>query len=114
MNIFTYGSLMFPEVMYGLVKQPHYESSTAVLDGHSRKQVKGKPYPGLIVDPGNSVRGRVYFNVNEEDTKILHDFEDKEYHQVMMHMKTENGKEISALVYLYADPMNLEEREWDL
>lgn len=47
-NIFTYGTLMYPEVMYGLVKKKDYHTQPVLLKGYTRKQVKfGRTYPGL-------------------------------------------------------------------
>ena len=51
-NIFTYGTLMYPEVMYGLVKKKDYHSEPALLTNYSRKHVKGRTYPGLKKDEG--------------------------------------------------------------
>lgn len=45
-NIFTYGTLMFPEVMFTVCKSK-YESEKATLQGYARRQVKGRIYPGV-------------------------------------------------------------------
>jgi cation transport regulator ChaC len=47
-NIFTYGSLMYPEVMYNLVKKPNYLTEPVILNNYSRRQVKAKTYPGIM------------------------------------------------------------------
>lgn len=49
-NIFTYGSLMFKEVIYALTAVKDYRNSKAVLPGFSRYHVKGKVYPGITPD----------------------------------------------------------------
>lgn len=40
-NVFTYGSLMYPEVMYKLVKGQNYQNESGVIKNFSRRQVKG-------------------------------------------------------------------------
>jgi hypothetical protein len=47
-NIFTYGSLMYPEVMYNLVKGQNYKTEPVLLRNYSRRHVKGKTYPGIM------------------------------------------------------------------
>jgi hypothetical protein len=54
-NIFTYGTLMFPEVMYTLISNQQLLSCRAVLRDFTRRQVKGQTYPGIIPSKGNSV-----------------------------------------------------------
>jgi len=54
-NVFTYGSLMYKEVMFNLVKRQDYKSQKGILYDYSRKNVKNKPYPGIIHDKGNKI-----------------------------------------------------------
>lgn len=73
-NIFTYGSLMYPEVMYRIVEGQDYKTEPALLKGYSRLQVRGAVYPGLTKDESKSVQGVLYFNISEKDVKTLHHF----------------------------------------
>lgn len=73
-NVFTYGSLMYPEVIYNLVQKKDYVSMEATLREHTRRQVKAKVYPGLIPCPGTHIVGILYLDVTPEDLSILHDF----------------------------------------
>ena len=61
--------------MYNLVKAKQYDSLTATLPNHTRLQVKGQVYPGLVTREGSHVRGLLYFNITPEDTQVLHNFE---------------------------------------
>lgn len=45
-NVFTYGSLMYPEVICKLVKNT-YPSEKALLRGFERRHVKNAVYPGV-------------------------------------------------------------------
>jgi cation transport regulator ChaC len=58
-DVFTYGSLMYPEVFHALVPN-HYESTRARLKDHVRREVSGEVYPGLKVEQGGEVWGVVY------------------------------------------------------
>lgn len=70
-NLFTYGSLMFKEVIYALTTVKDYRSSDAVLRGYKRNHVKNKVYPGITPSEDSEVRGVVYFDVIERDMEIL-------------------------------------------
>ena len=70
-NVFTYGSLMFKEVIYALTAVKDYKNSHAVLRGYSRFHVKGKVYPGIAPDAQGEVKGVVYFGVTKQDLETL-------------------------------------------
>ncbi len=46
-HVFTYGTLMYPDVMYNLV-QHKYDENKALLKGYARKHVKKAVYPGIV------------------------------------------------------------------
>ena len=75
MNVFTYGSLMFPEVINALLHRNDYQSCAASLTGYTRLKVKDAVYPGLVKSLGSTVEGVLYLNVEEEDLQILNSFE---------------------------------------
>lgn len=54
-NLFTYGSLMFKEVIYQLTSKKDYESRKAVLKGYARRTVKDAVYPGIYKAEGENV-----------------------------------------------------------
>jgi gamma-glutamylcyclotransferase (GGCT)/AIG2-like uncharacterized protein YtfP len=62
-NLFTYGSLMFKEVIYALTTIKDYRSSKAVLRGFSRYHVQGKVYPGITPEVDGEIEGVVYYDV---------------------------------------------------
>lgn len=74
-NIFTYGSLMYPEVMYNIVEKNDYKSQPALLKNYSRKQVKGAVYPGLVRADNHEIWGVVYINVERSDVERLDRFQ---------------------------------------
>lgn len=82
MNAFTYGTLMFPEVIQNLTEGRVYESRDVILKGYGRRHVKGRVYPGLIVAPAEEVKGKLYLNLSNEDMKSLDYFEGTEYQKI--------------------------------
>jgi len=46
-NVFTYGSLMYKEVIGKLIKGS-YESERAILKNYERRHVKNVVYPGVV------------------------------------------------------------------
>ncbi len=66
-NLFTYGSLMFKEVIYALTSKKDYESSKGTLIGYARRHVKNKVYPGIFKQEGSQVEGVIYYGVTNSD-----------------------------------------------
>ena len=74
-NVFTYGSLMFPRIMEALVMKS-YPQTHATLYNYMRKAVKNAIYPGIIPCQGHKVDGTVYYKISNEHLQVLHKFED--------------------------------------
>ena len=62
-NLFTYGSLMFPEVIYKLTTRQEYPNAKATLLHFTRRRVKARVYPGITALQGSAVSGVVYFGL---------------------------------------------------
>jgi len=78
-NIFTYGSLMFPEVWERVVGS-HYQVSPARLDGYVRRQLRDEIYPVIVPQvPDSHVEGMLYFGISIEDLARLDRFEGEYY-----------------------------------
>jgi len=96
-HLFTYGSLMFEQVWDKLVTG-HYLSQKATLNGYARRSVKGDEYP-VIFQADELVEGVVYYDINDEDMKILDRFEGEYYERKEVELRVEN-KNIQACVYV--------------
>lgn len=71
MNLFCYGTLMWPDIWQHTV-QSEYSVKDAYIKGFKRLQVKKQNYPALIHSHGEQsekdfVHGKVYFDVNAHD-----------------------------------------------
>lgn len=112
LNVFTYGSLMFPAV-WGSVVRGNYPSAPATIRGFRRVRVRDREHPALIVAHGSAlVTGRVYFDVDASDVARLDYFETSNYARVTV-ATTLEGKAISAQAYLALNFDSLLETDWD-
>lgn len=126
---------MAPEVFFTVcyrkpnVPEPinsKYVFTPAILHGYCRRRVQNADYPGITSDPEHNVRGTLATGLTPADIKALDDFEGSEYVKETVKVKvlTETGdektgegnvegEELDAMVYVFLDPSELEDREWD-
>lgn len=88
MNVFTYGSLMYPTV-WDRVAHGRYPSTMARVRGYRRHGVRDETYPAAVpstqaIDVQGASRealivGRVYFDVAAADVARLDAFETNDY-----------------------------------
>lgn len=110
-HIFTYGSLMFPQVWQRVVRGV-YRFAPARLDGYARFAIAGETYPGIVAQHGASVTGVLYFDVAEQDVDALDAFEGSEYRRDSVRVKLETGKTAEAGAYVYLLPQKLSQSPW--
>lgn len=115
-HVFTYGSLMFPEVWKPLVPRPR-ASASATLFGFAREGVRGQAYPGIRPEPGAQTVGRLYLDLDEAELAQLDAFEGSEYRRetVQVRITTGDGRslDVPAEVYRLVDPLRLDGKAWD-
>ena len=83
-----------------------------------RKQVKGTWYPGITPQEGSKIEGVLYLAVEPKELELLHGFEHiydnpPWYFTKNVEVKTEKGA-MKAVVYVFSNPDNLEEGDWDI
>ena len=110
-HIFTYGSLMFPQVWHRVVRGD-YRSAPARLDGHVRFAITGETYPGMVARPGMSVEGVLYFDVSPVDVSALDAFEGDDYRRHMVRVSLASGEAVEAGTYIYLPTQKLSESPW--
>ncbi|TFW07117.1 gamma-glutamylcyclotransferase [Oxalobacteraceae bacterium OM1] len=110
-HVFTYGSLMFPEVWERVVRG-RYRSAAAELPGHARFALAGETYPGVVLQPGSVVRGVLYFDVDAADLAALDAFEGEEYQRTTVTVDAD-GQCYEAGTYLYLLPQKLSAAAWE-
>ena len=98
-RVFTYGSLMFPEV-WSLVVAGRYRRVDARLDGHARFAIRGEHYPGMVSVAGGQVAGVLYLDVDDADLARLDHFEGDDYVRRPVDVATDDGM-LRAETYVY-------------
>lgn len=97
-HLLTYGSLMFSGVWKRLIKGD-YKAERATINGYARRCVKGDEYP-VIFPAKESVTGVVYFDISEEDMKILDAFEGDFYERRTLIASLGNHQSVQVEVYV--------------
>jgi len=116
MNLFTYGTLMVPEIMHqvaGCVLQ----SSEVTLEGYVRYGVRGEQYPGVTAQVGSRVEGILYLDVGSEPLRRLDAFEGRMYRRESVRVvQKSDQRELAAMVYVFRPEYEhlLTGEPWDL
>jgi gamma-glutamylcyclotransferase (GGCT)/AIG2-like uncharacterized protein YtfP len=100
MNVFTYGSLMFPDV-WRIVVGKDFETIEGAAVGYSILRVQGASFPGITpADETCHVAGLVYLDVDAESVARLDRFEDTFYDRLSLAIDCRDGKKRSADAYV--------------
>ncbi len=114
-NIFAYGTLMIPAVIYAVTAR-HFRSQTAILRGYARFTVKGESYPGIIPQADAITEGIIYLNVNEASLERLDIFEGELYQRTPVRAETKGKEMLNAETYVIKSEYRgcLSSKGWDV
>jgi gamma-glutamylcyclotransferase (GGCT)/AIG2-like uncharacterized protein YtfP len=114
MNIFTYGSLMFPSVMKAVTGR-EFPARKANVKNYVRFKVRGESYPGLTPLKGAVTEGVLYIGVDVVSVRRLDDFEGEFYERTEIPVDALDGQSLTAQTYVikaqYRD--RLSSKPWD-
>ena len=115
MNIFTYGTLMIPEVMYAVTTR-EFCFDNAILRGYARFTVKGESYPGIVPATDAVTEGIVYFDVDELSLKRLDAFEGDLYQRKPVRVETKEREIRDAATYVIKPKFSnhISSSEWNV
>jgi gamma-glutamylcyclotransferase (GGCT)/AIG2-like uncharacterized protein YtfP len=100
MHVFTYGTLMFPEVWQAVVGRPFETVEGAVL-GFAIYRVVDAVYPGIAAgEERDMVRGVVYLDVDNASLTRLDLFEDDFYERQALWVDCVDGQRRAAEAYI--------------
>jgi gamma-glutamylcyclotransferase (GGCT)/AIG2-like uncharacterized protein YtfP len=99
MNIFTYGSLMFPSVMKAVTGR-EFPARKANVKNYARFKVEGESYPGLTPLEGAVTEGALYIGVDVLSVRRLDDFEGEIYERSEISADTLDGESLIAHAYV--------------
>ena len=100
--LFVYGTLRHPPLIEGLVGRPVH-ARPATLPGHRAALLRGRAYPGLVVDASSSAVGSLV-EVDDDGLQVLDDFEGSEYTRTDVVVRTADGENAEAQAYLLTGP----------
>lgn len=115
MNLFTYGTLMFPEV-WQRISIGEFPAQPASLRGYEIYYVKGALYPGIIrTDRDSIVSGLLYVGLDEDTLFELDTYESSFYKRIPVVALTADGTEQECHAYTVPDSRRdlLTDRHWD-
>jgi gamma-glutamylcyclotransferase (GGCT)/AIG2-like uncharacterized protein YtfP len=99
MQVFTYGTLMFPEVWRSVAGGTH-EGIPALLRGFAAFRVRDAVFPGIVRHEDDAVvRGVLYFDVGAAAVARLDRFEDNFYVRQSVTVVCEDGSKHLAETY---------------
>ena len=111
MNVFTYGSLMYPEV-FSSVTLASPRCLGVCLDGWSRHAIQGKTYPGAVPAAGATITGVLWLDLSDEAMQRLDRFEGNEYARQRVWIGLAGGERIAAQIYRWRDIASLLPTDW--
>ncbi len=111
-HLFTYGTLMHPEIWNSLITT-EYVALPFTIYNYVQRRLQGRHYPGLIPKKNGIVTGILYSNLNVSDLKKLDDFEGEEYQRIMLPLSaTIDVPDIETYLYIGDKTLILGE-DWD-
>jgi gamma-glutamylcyclotransferase (GGCT)/AIG2-like uncharacterized protein YtfP len=115
MHVFTYGTLMFPEVWRAVVERD-FAAVAGIAAGYAIYRVKDAVFPGMVAaGKTDVVRGVLYLDVDETSVARLDVFEDDFYERRALQIACADGFEREAQAYI-VPPQNraaLTDETWD-
>ena len=100
MHVFTYGTLMFPQVWQAVVGRS-CSNAVGQVAGFRIFRVRDAVYPGIVAaTPTDVVRGVVYLNVDPESLRRLDRFEDDFYRRQPIVVACVDGRQREAQAYV--------------
>lgn len=100
-RLFVYGTLRHPPLIEGLVGRA-VSPTPATLAGHRAAPMRGRAYPGLVVDAGAETVGALV-EVDDHGLAVLDHFEGDEYTRTAVTVTTADGR-VDAEAYLLTGP----------
>ncbi len=98
MNLFAYGTLMFPEIWHRVTGLTQH-GLPATLGHHAACRIRGQPYPALVEEDGAVTAGILYTDVPRGAMARLDDFEGTFYDRVPVEVTLTDGTRQPAWVY---------------
>ncbi len=112
--LFCYGTLQSPLVMKAVTGET-YSGEEATLNDWGRYRFEKTEYPGIVVEPGSSVQGKLYWGLDDNIFEKLDEFEGDKYERVKVTVTMGDGSAREAFVYAVKNNCTklLSDERWD-
>jgi|KBSSwiStaDraftv2_1062776.scaffolds.fasta_scaffold06255_4 gamma-glutamylcyclotransferase (GGCT)/AIG2-like uncharacterized protein YtfP len=114
--LFAYGTLTFGEIVEALLGRA-LPVTPAVLPGWRVARLPGRPYPGLVPEPGRVASGFLIRELAEADWAFLDAWEGAPYRvrqvKPVAGSSPGPGPGMAALTYAWRDLADVEPTDWD-
>jgi len=112
MNLFAYGTLMWPEILADVIGRS-LESVPAQLSNARRLRVRDEVYPAVVPESGAQIGGAVYIGLTHTEMVALDRFEGPEYERRFVEVETPSGPIEAAVYFTSQNGLELlEKEEW--
>ncbi len=101
-RLFTYGTLMLPEVMT-VVCGVSLQAEKAVLADYCRRLVKNEVFPAIIEKKGVNTDGLLYRGIDREILERLDAYEGEPYCRREVRVTLVDGSEVCCFTYVLKD-----------
>jgi gamma-glutamylcyclotransferase (GGCT)/AIG2-like uncharacterized protein YtfP len=115
MHLFTYGTLMFPEVWRRIAVREAV-SERAMLAGFAIYRIKNAVIPGMVrSENGDRVQGVLYRDLDDEMLFELDAYESDFYRRETVRATTDSGESVECQAYILPESRRemLTEEPWD-
>lgn len=116
-TLFFYGTLLDPHIAELVLGRPlrSCRPLRGTLDDYRAVLVAGKPFPGLVAQPGMSAAGLLVHGITPEEMEKLVRYEERVMYGVETHpIRTEDGATHTAKVFMPRRRVPLTDIPWDL
>ena len=117
MNLFTYGSLILPEVWEAVTGEQR-ASEAGSIRGYIRRTVAGATFPGILYtgNKNDRVDGAIYRDIDSHSLESLDQFESDFYIRKNVDAHGNNGTTLACGAYVVPSENSglLSEEEWSL
>lgn len=115
MHLFTYGTLVFPEV-WQRIAVSEAAAERATLSGYAIYRVKDAVFPGVVrAEETDQVAGVLYRDLDDDTLFELDAYESDFYRRETIQVVTESGKTVECQGYVVPDSRRdmLTDEPWD-
>ena len=114
MNLFVYGTLVFPE-LYTAITNRQRKKYKAILKGYKRVSLENLPFPALVKASEHTQPGFLIKNIEPEELLLLIDYEGDMYEYEQLEVQLDHSV-CDAIVFLLKPEFEglISGEEWDM